>query len=212
MRTRIVLIALIGVLGLPLAPAAFPVVARPKPRIVTRTFSNPASITIPTAAAFPVSADRYPAPITVNGLKGKIRDVNLTLDGFQHTYPIEVQLLLVGPGGQTATVLANVGGGQDVTEVTLRLDDEAATSLPVEAKLQSGTFRPTNGLGGVFTFNPPAPEAEASAALSIFDGSNPNGTWRLFVQDGYGPTDAGGFEGGWALEITTKVKVKKKKR
>ena len=60
--------------------------------------------------------------------------------------------------------------------------------------------------------SPPAPAASASALLSVFDGSDPNGTWRLFVQDEYAPTDPGAFSNGWALEIKAQVKAKKKKR
>ena len=45
--------------------------------------------------------------------------------------------------------------------------------------------------------------------MSGFDGSNPNGTWRLFVQDQNGEAYLGAFMGGWELEIMAKVKVRK---
>jgi hypothetical protein len=92
--------------------------------------------------------------------------------------------------------------------------DEAAAPLP-ETSLQSGTFRPTyDPADSVIAFNAPAPSADGNAALSVFDGSNPNGTWRLFVQDDFGPGDSGSIAGDWALGITAEVdeKVRHKKQ
>jgi subtilisin-like proprotein convertase family protein len=211
--TRLVLIALAALLTAPVAEDASPVGAKPRSRTITRAFSNPTAIHVDGAPTFPspVSATLYPSPIVVSGLKGTIRDVNLTLDRLGHANAEEMQVLLVGPRGQTAIVLAYVGGGFDASDVTLRLDDEAATPLPDDEALQSGAFRPLNGDGGQIVFNAPAPSASANVALSAFDGTNPNGTWRLFVQDDYGPTGAGIIE-GWELELKVKLKAKKRKR
>jgi subtilisin-like proprotein convertase family protein len=149
----------------------------------------------------------YPSEITVDGLKkGKIRDVNVRLNDFQHPFPSDVQVLLVGPQGQTAILTSGSGGGFAVSDVTLTLDDEAAAPLPAQQQLQSGAFRPANPGNEGIEFNAPAPVTSANAALSVFDGGNPNGTWRLFVQDMIGDVDGGVFAGGWALEIEARVK------
>jgi subtilisin-like proprotein convertase family protein len=211
MVTRILLILLASLLALPLVPTASPVEAKKRSRTVTRTYSNPAAITIPIDNSSPVSASVYPSTIAVDGLKGTIRDVNLVLNNLQHTDPDDVQVLLVGPRGQTAIVLADVGGGVGVDDVTLRLDDEATESLPNLGTLQSGAFRPTSIVFGSIAFNAPAPTTSANTALSVFDGTNPNGTWRLFVQDDYGLYDPGAIGGGWDLEITTTITAKKKR-
>jgi subtilisin-like proprotein convertase family protein len=209
-RPRIVLVALAVLLALPMALIASPVEAKKRPRTVTRTFRNHAAIDLPTAQISAVSADLYPSTIAVEGLRGPIRDVNLRLNGFSHTNSPEVYVLLVGPSGQTAVVMALVGDGA-VNDATLRLDDDAASQFPRGA-LQSGTFRPANAEGDDVAFNPPAPEVTSgNAALSVFDGANPNGTWRLFVMDTYAPTDPGIFADGWALEITTKAKARKRR-
>jgi hypothetical protein len=110
MSTRIALIVLAALLALPLAPTAFPVGAKNRSRTVIRTFRNPAPMNLPASTVFPVSASLYPAPIAVSGLKGKIHDVNLRLIDFGHSYPDDVEVLLVGPRGQTAVVMATVGG------------------------------------------------------------------------------------------------------
>ncbi|MGH2618165.1 MAG: hypothetical protein ACRDJC_23300 [Thermomicrobiales bacterium] len=212
MRLVLIVLAALLALALPIAPSASPVGAKNRARIVTRTFRNAAPIEVPIAETSPVSASFYPSPIVVNGLKGTVRDVNVRLNDFSHDDPDEVRVLLVGPGGQTAIVLAEIGAEEEINDVTLRLDDEAAAPLS-DATLRSGIFRPTNDLGSAIAFNVPAPPVtSANAALAVFDGTNPNGTWRLFVQDRNGPNDSGAFAGGWVLEITAKVKSKKKKR
>lgn len=210
-RTRLALIVLTALLALPLAPTASPAEAKNRSRTIARTFSNTAPINLPASESDPVTADLYPSPIVVDGLKGKIRDVNLTLKNLTHDYPDVVHVLLVGPGGQTAIVMADVGRDSEANNVTLRLDDEAVESLPISG-LQSGAFWPTNHLGRPLAFSAPAPQVtRANAALAVFDGRGPNGTWRLFVQDPYGGDPAGGFAGGWELEITAQVKAKKKR-
>src|SRR6476659_7826750 len=42
----------------------------------------------------------YPAPMSVAGIAGTITDVNVTLLGLQHSYPADLDVMLVGPGGQ----------------------------------------------------------------------------------------------------------------
>jgi subtilisin-like proprotein convertase family protein len=211
MRIRIALLVLTALLALPIGEIASPVEAKKRPRSITRTFANSTPITLPIAANSPVSASLYPSTIAVSGLKGTIRDVNLRLNDFTHTFPADVQLLLVGPNGQTAVVLADVGSSIDVDGVTLRLDDEAMEPLPDSLPLQSGAFRPTNLSGSGTVFNAPAPSTNGNAALSVFDSISPNGTWRLFVQDAAAGVDPGAFAGGWELEIRTKAKGKKKR-
>ena len=148
----------------------------------------------------------------VDGLKqGRIRDVNVRLNELEHPFPGYVQVLLVGPRGQTAILMAGGSNGFDVNGVTLTHDDEAATLLPVDQQLRSGSFRPANPGNEEIEFNEPAPITSANAALAVFDGGNPNGTWRLFVQDSFGAAETGVLAGGWELEITTKVKAKKKR-
>ena len=210
--THIGLVILAALLALPVAQTASPVEAKGRSRTVTRTFRNPAVIQLLTAQTSPVSASPYPSPIAVSGRGGKIRDVNVRLTRFSHDDPDEVAVLLVGPRGQTATVMAEIGAETQIISLTLRLDDEAATPL-TDTGLRSGTFRPVNDVGAAIAFNAPAPPVtSANAALSVFDGTNPNGTWQLFVQDRNGASDTGAFAGGWELEITTKAKAKKKGR
>lgn len=211
MSARIVLVALAALLALPMAQTASPVEAKKRPRTITRTFRNLAPITLATTAGAPLSADLYPAAIEVRGLKGQVRDVNVVLHDVSHAFPYELEVLLVGPRGQTAIIVAN-GPSPEATDATLRLDDEAAAAFPYSyTSLTSGTYRPANYAGSAIAFNGPAPSANGNAALSVFDRTNPNEAWRLFVQDKDGSAYPGAIAGGWELEITTKVKARKKR-
>ena len=45
------------------------------------------------------TATPYPSTCVVSGLSGSISDVNVQLAGLSHTYPDDIDMLLVSPGG-----------------------------------------------------------------------------------------------------------------
>ena len=189
-RTRIVLVFLLALLALPIAATTLPVLAKPRTRTILRSFDNTAPINLATSVAAPVSATLYPSTIAVGGMKGKITSMAVILHDFGHTNPDDVEVLLVGPNGRTAIIMANVGGSDDASEVRLRLDSELTLPIPDQSTLNSGNWAPTNATGSVIAFNAPVPPVtSANALLSVFQGASPNGEWRLFVQDEKGPTD-----------------------
>jgi subtilisin-like proprotein convertase family protein len=161
----------------------------------TATFSNPVTINIPDVGA----ATPYPSNIAV-AMAGTITKVTVKLNNLSHSFPSDIDVLLVGPGGQNAIIMSDVGGGADITGVTLTLDDAAANSMPAST-LTTGTYKPTNNNGSDF-FPAPAPLPSGGSPLSVFNGTSPNGTWSLYVVDGAGD-DQGSFAGGWELNITT---------
>ena len=111
-------------------------------------------------------------------------NVSVRLIGLTHTFPDDIDILLVGPGGQNAIIMSDVGGSTAVTGVTLTLDDFAATSLPDAGPLVTGTFKPSNYVGsGTEAWPAPAPVPSGGSALSVFTGTAPNGTWSLYVVD-----------------------------
>ena len=156
--------------------------------------ANPASITIPNSGV----ATPYPSTIAVSGLTGTVSKVTATLAGLNHTFPGDIDVLLVGPGGQSVVLMSDVGGTNDAVNVTVTFDD---TAPPIGTAVVNGTFRPTNS-GSGDAFPAPAPAAPHGTVLSTFNGVNPNGTWRLFVVDDAGG-DLGAYTGGWSLTITT---------
>ena len=179
--------------------------ARSRFRTVTKTFSNPTAITINQAG----SALPYPSALAAGGMRrGKILDVNVTLNGYSHTFPDDVDVMLVGPGGQNLIIMSDVGETADTNNITLTLDDEAASFLPDGNGVVSGTFKPTDHDFNEFSFSdnfPSAPAPSGAFVLSTFDGTNPNGLWSLYVHDDLGP-DGGQFAGGWSLQIKAKVR------
>jgi subtilisin-like proprotein convertase family protein len=176
----------------------------------TTTFSNSSPIQI-VDSVFPDPglANPYPSQINVQNLSGNITDVNLELSGYSHTFPDDVDVLLVGPQGQKALLMSDAGGGNDVNQVNLTLDDEALNPLPDNDQITSGAYKPTQGTVTSGTgdsvpanFPAPAPAGPYASALSVFDGTDPNGTWDLYVIDDTNP-DSGQLAGGWSLQITT---------
>jgi len=167
------------------------------------TFANTNTITIPatgTGATTGAPANPYPSNIVVSGLTGNVSKVTVKLKSLTHTFPGDVDVLLVGPGGQNAVIMSDVGGGTDLSGITLTLDDSAAASMTTAA-LVTGTFKPTN-LGSGDPFAAPAPTpVSGSSAMSTFVGTSPNGTWALYVVDD-ASSDTGSFAGGWEIIIT----------
>jgi subtilisin-like proprotein convertase family protein len=185
-RRGLVVGLLAAILVLALAPAAG-----------AQVFANQTLIKIP-ATGTQGPATPYPSAIPVSGMTGAITSVTATITGFSHTFPSDVDILLVGPSGQNVVLLADTGGGTDVNNATITFDQAAPT--PVPSPIVSGTFRPTNG--GAFTGPAPAPPAPYGASLALFNGTVPNGTWNLFVFDDAGG-DVGQIQLGWSLNITT---------
>ncbi|HLF26949.1 MAG TPA: FG-GAP-like repeat-containing protein [Anaerolineae bacterium] len=144
-------------------------------------------------------AGPYPSTLRLSSVPGAIRDLSVTLNDFSHTYPADVDVLLVGPGGQTAVLMANAGGGTDAANLTLTFND-AGAPLPLTDTLTSTlAYRPTSyGLSGDFAT--PAPGGPYGGSLSAFDGISPNGDWSLYVYDHF-DSDEGSIA-GWGLHIT----------
>ena len=131
--------------------------------------------------------------------------MTVTLDQFSHSWPDDVDVLLVGPGGQTTMLMSDVGGQVDASGLTLTFDD-AEAPLPDTSSFGSGTYGPTNlstsdSGSGVDVFPGPAPVAPYGTALSVFNGTDPTGTWSLYVADDFGGADGGTISGGWSLTI-----------
>lgn len=159
-------------------------------------YSNTAAITIPSSGP----ATPYPSTIAVP-TQGVVADVKVSLTGFGHQAALDVDVLLVGPTGKNVVLMADNGDATAVTNVNLTFDDAAAASLPATAAgpIVNGTFKPSNG--GAFNGTAPAPAGPYGATLSVFDGTNPNGNWSLFVYDDLGGA-TGSISGGWSLDIT----------
>jgi autotransporter-associated beta strand protein len=144
-------------------------------------------------------ASVYPSTINIAGMTGLVSRVTVTLSNFSHTFPDDVDVLLVSPAGKKVLLMSDVGGSIDVTNLDLTIADSAADFMPDAGPLVSGIYRPSNISSGDI-FNAPAPPGPYATDMFAFVGDSPNGAWSLYVMDDVGG-DSGSFAGGWSLDI-----------
>ena len=166
------------------------------------TTCNASAITINDAT----TATPYPSNIAVSGETGVISSMTVSLTGVTHTFIGDVQILLVGPTGQKVVLLAMAPNlGTALSGVNLTFDDSVANNVPNVGAIASGSYKPTVQTA-LTNFAAPAPAASTASpfayTLNAFRGTNPNGTWSLYIRDTTTP-DSGSISGGWCVNITT---------
>jgi hypothetical protein len=178
--------------------------ATPTPTPGGNTFTNSNSVTITGSGSG--KGTPYPDPISISGLVGKITKVTAQLVGLSgsssNDFASDVDIQMVGPGGQNVMLISDAGGSTKLNNVTLTFDDSAASTLSYTNTIASGTYKPTNYTGDSDSFPSPAPTVTPGTLLSAYNNLDPNGTWNLFVIDEYSP-GRGTLSGGWSLTIQT---------
>lgn len=173
------------------------------PAVAGGAFSNSAAIPIgPNAGLSP------PSSIVVSG-QPLLTDVNVTLNGFSHQWPSEVDVMVEGPTGIRVMVMSDAPGtnpscGFASSGLTLTFDDAAPETVPSGSALHSGTFRPTNNVDGLNCNEAGGDDLVPTApSLSAFYGTDPNGVWKLHVADDTDVVNGGTITGGWTLGLAT---------
>ncbi|WP_168651240.1 S-layer family protein [Dolichospermum sp. UHCC 0352] len=167
-------------------------------------FTNPNEITIPNGGA----ATTYPSSINVSGLNGTITSLKVTLSNISHTYPDDLDILLIGPTGANILLMSDAGWSWDLNNVTLTFDPNASDFLPDQGQISSGSYRATDYETDDRFNNSPAPSGDYGIDFSVFNNTIPNGIWNLYVVDDTG-VDIGNIAGGWSIAIdTTEVTTK----
>jgi subtilisin-like proprotein convertase family protein len=159
------------------------------------TFANPSTITINDLSP----ATPYPSTIDVSCVPAPLSALTVTITNLSHTYASDIVMLLVGPSGQATMLMAHAGDGNPVSGATIGFSDAAAAFLPEFTPITSGIYKPT-----IYRMTDnmpaPAPPSPYATTLSAFTGSDPNGTWSLYVaDDNY--ADTGLIAGGWSLTL-----------
>ena len=181
----------------------------PGPAALT-SFTNATAITITDCPnpcpASGQAASLYPSPITVSGETGVVERVSVTINGFSHAFPADVDFLLVSPSGRKTVLMSDFGAGSPgVSNIDVTLDDYAARPVPstvtgnTGVPFVTGTYRPANS-GTTDLFPAPAPAAPYTYTLSAFNGDSPNGTWNLYIIDDAN-LDGGTISGGWTISF-----------
>jgi len=170
--------------------------------------SGGGSISLPNGAPGTTSgpASPYPSTLAVSGASVDPGSVAVKLMGLSHTFPDDLDFLLVSPSGQTLVFMSDIGGSGDVVSIDLTIDDGAATLLSDSGPLVSGAYRPSN-VGASDPFDAPAPAgpyglatpAGGDTLASVFGTGDPNGTWNLYIDDDAG-SDSGSMA-DWCLEL-----------
>jgi len=160
------------------------------------------------------AANPYPSNIVVVGAQGPIGSLRITLYDMTANVPDNADFLLVGPNGNKFIVMANAGGFVAQGPVTMNIIDAAGQVIPDGGPLGTQNYEPTSYLT-VANFPAPAPAGPYNLPGSAiggvgtqtlngnFAGSNPNGTWSLYVRDDQGTpgTVIGSIAGGWGIEF-----------
>src|SRR5205085_12090400 len=60
------------------------------------------------------AATPYPSTVDVTGYPDPIKSLTVDLTGVQHTFPDDIDILLVGPGGQQVTLMSDAGSDFDI--------------------------------------------------------------------------------------------------
>lgn len=158
-----------------------------------QTFSNTAPITIPDFG----NANPYPSVINVTGGPASIQFVTVTLHGLAHTLFNDLDMLLVGPGGQKILFSSDSPGAAGAPGITVNFISAGGTSQS-GGLAEGGYYAPT---GGNDAFPGPAPAGPYAANFSGLTGTDANGQWRLFVVDDAGG-DLGSIAGGWSITFS----------
>ena len=168
------------------------------------------SITFDNGAAKPGAP--YPSTIAIAGTATSIGTVSIAIKGLTHTYPDDLDLLLVGPGGQKMIIQSDAGSSVPVVGRSYVISDAGAAGVPNATELTTDTWKPANYDGGD-TFPAPAPAGPysdpapngAATFTSVFGGTDPNGTWSLYANDD--GTGDGGVIANWCIRLGAPLKI-----
>jgi len=177
----------------------------------TISFASAGPIIIPSGApgATAGTADPYPSTINVVSdpaspfrTNAVVWDVKVFLDNLTHTWPDDLDIMLVGPTGKKVTLMSDAGGGTALSSKDLYFSNSFGTSVPDESVINGTNYKPSN-YGTAANDNYPAPVPVAGNAglnFNVFDGVNPFGNWGLFIVDD-GALDSGRLD-GWRLDFS----------
>ena len=70
--------------------------------------------------------------------------MSITLHAFSHTFPDDVDILLVAPDGTKMVVFSDVGGTNDAVSFNITLSDQTTNQLTDSGPFGNGIYRPAN--------------------------------------------------------------------
>ena len=135
----------------------------------------------------------YPNDITVAGV-GLTGPITVTLTDLSHTYSSDLQILLVGPTGAKSLLISSLGGSADFNNDLVNFQTGGDPFA-----VASGTYE-VGAANDNFDGGAPAPVGPYTADLTVFDGTNADGDWSLYVFDA--ETGDFGSIADWSITFT----------
>lgn len=171
--------------------------------LAQNVFTNNSPLSIPSSG----NAIPYPSTIGVSGLTpaGNITNVVVIIKGLTHPRPADLDIVLVGPGGQHCEIFSDAGNTVPIANVDLTFSRTGRPLSAAESQI-SGTFSPVNFGITLENFPGPGPGIVSNTDLSVFDGTSAVGTWSLFIiDDSTGPSTTTGSISSWSLRFNDPV-------
>src|SRR5205085_7367851 len=137
-------------------------------------------------------ASPYPSGITASGLNGTVSNVTASLYNLGHWFYGDIDILMVGPQGQNVLLMSDACDTCPSQHMTVTFQDGMPALPQSICPISGNTYRPTNfeyigppyGLPSDYFPRPaPQPTTPYGDRLSVFNGTDPNGTWNLYVVD-----------------------------
>ncbi len=165
-------------------------------RVIIETQTRP--IVVPGEADGDGPASVYPYSIPVSGKTGVIKDVFVYLHNISHNRPDDLEILLVAPGGQKVLLMSDACGHFALPNATTwRINDRDAAMSDNGNCLLGGSggggvnFSPTSYEPGDSLPAPAPPAPYATSLLRNLYGTDPNGTWKVYIADDYDGAGSG---------------------
>jgi len=156
-------------------------------------------------------ASSYPSTFTVSGVPKPILRVREARFDIFHTNPEDLDVVLVGPGGEFTMLMSDACGEVDTPEDGYYdFAEDAAAPLPL-GFCALGRYQPTNYAVDANLPAPAPPQVGFGypADLSVFEGANGNGVWKLFAYDDSGAAPGtGGLGGSFGFGVDILVAAK----
>lgn len=136
-------------------------------------------IDVPQAGLTMGRSQPYPAVIPVTGVRHPIASVRFT-QFIMHTYPDDLDIVLVSPRGLAVVLLSDAGGSTDFSG-TISIE-HGAPPAPNDAPLMAtATYSPTDHDPG--DLPPGLPAGLTFTTLAALIGTDANGEWSVYVYD-----------------------------
>jgi subtilisin-like proprotein convertase family protein len=146
-------------------------------------------------------ASLYPSTVIIEEMPGLITRVSVSVLGLNHSFPADIDILLVGPGDNKVMLMSDAGGSFPIDEANVTFAD-GFPQVPNSAQIVTATYSPANWGLTADIFPSPAPPAPYLIGLTNFTGLDPNGAWQLYVFDD-ALESVGSINNGWELTVTS---------